>query len=786
MSVVLFSGYDANGNNALWVTDGTASGTHELAPIAGAYAGTAGIFPKFMTAFGGTALFAGEDAAGVMGLWITDGSAAGTHELSGIAGAHPTGLFGFGINPGFTVLSGKVLFEGVNAAQNVGLWVTDGTAAGTHQLTGISGALSFGLLPQGMTVFNGAVMFTAADAFNQNGLWVTDGTAAGTHELTGISGAGPSGIGPTDLTLFNGAVLFAGATASNKYTLWATDGTAAGTHEVTGISGANPNGVFSSVNIPGMTVFNGKVLLHGNSASFAQGLWVTDGTGAGTTELTGIAGASASGVFGSNQNPDFTVFGGMVLFDGLDASNHLGLWVTDGTAAGTTELTGISGANANGLFSNLSNLDSPHFTVLNGQVLFNGLDASGNNGLWVTDGTAAGTHELNVTGAYPLTPGLSPNYLTLFTPITPPPGPNPPPPAGTTATMVLRNGNGTYEIYDLGGNAILAGYQLARVGTDWGFVTLGSFNGADTADMLLRNSTTGGFQVYNVSNNNVVNSTLFANIGTDWQVMGFGNFSSRGETDMILRNVNTAGLEVYDIRNNEITGANFMGTVGVNWQFSGVGNFSSRGTSDMLLRNANTGALEVYDIDSNQITGAALIGTIGLDWQFSGVGNFSGVPGESDLLLRNVNTGGLEVYNINHNQLTGAALLGSVGLDWQFAGIAPVHAAGASDLVLRNVNTGAFQVYNITNNQITGSAALGSVGLDWQLGGFAPTASNGFAANSGGPLASGPQPAAGSTSQLVQAIAGFSGDGGAADGMNSTFSTDALQQQQFLTAPQHA
>jgi hypothetical protein len=43
-----------------------------------------------------------------------------------------------------------------------------------------------------------------------------------------------------------------------------------------------------------------------------------------------------------------------------------------------------------------------------------------------------------------------------------------------------------------------------------------------------------------------------------------------------------------------------------------------------------------------------------------------------------------------------------------------------------------------------------------------------------------------STSQIVQAMAGFGGSSRAADGMNSAVSADALQPQQFLTAPQHA
>ena len=62
--------------------------------------------------------------------------------------------------------------------------------------------------------------------------------------------------------------------------------------------------------------------------------------------------------------------------------------------------------------------------------------------------------------------------------------PNPPPPGGTTADMILRGANtspavaGQYEIYDIGNNAILAGYSLGQVGTDWQFVGLGGFNGS--------------------------------------------------------------------------------------------------------------------------------------------------------------------------------------------------------------------------------------------------------------------------------------------------------------------
>jgi hypothetical protein len=43
-----------------------------------------------------------------------------------------------------------------------------------------------------------------------------------------------------------------------------------------------------------------------------------------------------------------------------------------------------------------------------------------------------------------------------------------------------------------------------------------------------------------------------------------------------------------------------------------------------------------------------------------------------------------------------------------------------------------------------------------------------------------------STSQLVQAMAGFGGGGGAADGLNTAPLAADTSQQQFLTTPRHA
>jgi hypothetical protein len=361
---------------------------------------------------------------------------------------------------------------------------------------------------------------------------------------------------------------------------------------------------------------------------------------------------------------------------------------------------------------------------------------------------------------------------------------NPSPPTGTTGDMIVRNFNtGVFEIYDIGNNAILSAHALGQVGTDWSFVTLGSFFGTDTTDMILHNLNTGGFEVYDISNNNITGAALLGTVGGVWLAQGFGNFSSNpGETDMLLRNDTTGQFEVYDISSNKITFAASMGSVGLDWQpvsdsfgDSSIGNFSSLGESDMILRNQTTGAMEVYDISHNQITNAFSMGTVGTDWIMVGVGNFSSNPGETDLMMRNGHTGAFELYDVANNKITNAFSIGAVGLDWFVTGFGPLNGAGTSDMVLRNFKTGAVEVYDIANNQITNAVQMGSIGSDWNTGGIAtdppsaPTASMG----------------ANSTAQLVQAMASFGGGSGAA--LNTApLGAETSQQQPLLTTPQHA
>jgi hypothetical protein len=192
-----------------------------------------------------------------------------------------------------------------------------------------------------------------------------------------------------------------------------------------------------------------------------------------------------------------------------------------------------------------------------------------------------------------------------------------------------------------------------------------------------------------------------------------------------------------------------------------------------------------------------LLATIGngKDWEVLGFGHFNSQFG-LNMIVRNVGTQQVWIYDVvqtatgnyvaqastamSPGQKT-AGVLGPIGLEWKVAGIAPLNANAfpanlvTDDLVMRNTNTGALQVYTIRSDILTGSAAL------------TPPATNPIAATStiGGMAVDFSPQASGSTSQLVQAMAGFGGGSGAGESLNAVPAGADTSQQPLLTSAQH-
>ena len=400
-------------------------------------------------------LFDTQNADGSTSLYATDGTAAGTVDLD----MARFGTFTLAGSPDFTLLDGKMYFIGnvPNGPDTYSeLFGTDGTAAGTVVLpaglpnhystanglwsvgdhlvvsgigkTGDSGLYVNGVpLESGryvanenaMLVSHGLGLFGAtASQDASTSLWRTDGTAAGTYSIT------PAGVALNPLgftSVANGNTVFSNLGTDGSTTLWVTNGTAAGTHRVA----SAPLG--TQVRLPGATA-NGRAIFTAVDAANNISVWASDGTTSGTVELaisgpkfaairtsygftpfgndvvynTGYGLVVTDGtVKGTVQLPDTqalqssVVLGNKIVFTAFNVGTQqagdgsLALFVSDGTAAGTHQIALPYGLD----------VDQSALVVTGGQVVFSAVNAAGHEAMYATDGTVAGTTALAVPSA---------------------------------------------------------------------------------------------------------------------------------------------------------------------------------------------------------------------------------------------------------------------------------------------------------------------------------------------------------------------------------------------------
>jgi ELWxxDGT repeat protein len=684
-------------------------------------------------------LFNGTNADNKSGIWVSNGDAAGTYELPGIAGINAASN-GSGLDPTkFVPFNNRFFFTGVDSSPKVGLWFTDGTSAGTQELTGINGVYAAGLSPTGLQVANGKLLFEGSNSAHQATLWTTDGTSVGTHEVTGIVGANANGIFSSSFfagVTYHNNLIFTGTNAAGQDGLWRTDGTATGTFELSNIAGASPYGLFGSSDE--FVVFQDRIYFSGINASGAQQLWVSDGTAAGTYEVAGIAGANAS----SFEPAHFVVFDGHLMFSARDTTGYDGLWISDGTSSGTYELgtpgpTGISdhwpiAYHDHALFTEFyfggyslyitdGTVPGTHEVVkglmfrepvaFDDKVYFLGYGNS--TDLWVTDGTASGTHDLSeIPNAF--LSGLFPrNMVAVDLPTV-----NADVTGDGRSDIVWRSTGGDVVSWYTGFEGTHGGKSLGNVGTNWAIIDTGDFDGDGKADLLWR-ATNGD----TVTWENIAQSThggqSFGNVGIGWNLLGAADFNGDHKDDMLWR-ANDGTLATWENLNNGSHGGQSFGTVGTNWKIVGTGDFDGDGKSDILWR-ANTGDVVIWDhlgVLGNGTHAGETLGNVGLGWHVAGTGDVDG-DGKSDILWR-ADDGHTVIWNnITNNPDLGPAHggidLGVVGVGWTIQNTGDYDGDGKADILWRSNSGNVVTWENIASNGSHGGVSFGNVGVDWSI-----------------------------------------------------------------------
>ncbi|MFL6264287.1 MAG: ELWxxDGT repeat protein [Thermoanaerobaculia bacterium] len=397
----LFTTADATHTTGLWQSDGTPAGTSlvsDLSSSGNAPAGAGDLW--YFSAV--TQLNAVPD------LWTTDGTAAGTrklrinHQASGLGQLQgPRALFDF---------DGTLLFQGDDGQTGAELWRSDGTAAGTTLVKDLSPG-PFSSLPAEITRAGSTIFFRSNAGNTYEKLWKTDGTPAGTLLLhTDDQFYNFGNFSPRDLTAFGSGLLFLGSQSNNPPELMRSDGTPAGTVLIG----------------PGLGFFGSSLVSLGNQVLFQsyglEDLWRSDGTSPGTVLL----GSKILPIHHFLKDAS-AVRDGVLYFAGTDPASGEELWRSDGTVAGTYLLaetvpgpdskplgpfatTGPavyfaagghelwkSGAGGTALVRALPGDDSAgirSLTPLGGKLYFSYDDGAHGRELWVSDGTAAGTHLL--------------------------------------------------------------------------------------------------------------------------------------------------------------------------------------------------------------------------------------------------------------------------------------------------------------------------------------------------------------------------------------------------------
>ena len=390
--VVLFPAVDSGHGAELWRTDGTPEGTRFLEDINTGTLG--GSFPELLGAAGGRAFFYADDGDHEDALWMSDGTEAGTalvHELTPGEDRQPSVYSG---EPAAEAGGRLVFFR--RGEENVTLWSSDGTRAGTQPLAELDDYCC-----QDFILSTGDKVFLSFDG----DYWVSDGTAAGTRKFH------------EDHSSLVSAAVFQGQLWFTSYlggvsgrALWRSDGTEAGTLPFGG----------SLSDVSDLAVHEGRLWFLADDGEHGRELWSTDGTASGTVlerdllpgpdslpvqsfawagdKLILVVGADGpgrlwvSGAAGaaprrltSARFYAFIQLAGQdrIYFAEYDSS---ALWVSDGTEEGTVPLRDAAGRPLSGIWQ---------LEELGGSLLLSAVRYEG--ALWESDGTQDGTVRLPVT-----------------------------------------------------------------------------------------------------------------------------------------------------------------------------------------------------------------------------------------------------------------------------------------------------------------------------------------------------------------------------------------------------
>lgn len=323
---LFFTASDGVHGRELWVTDGTNSGTVLVKDIV-AGSGTSNV--RNLIGMGGILYFVADDGVNGFELWKSDGTDSGTVMVKDIQAGS-----GDGMPDRIEKINGVLYFSADDGIHGREYWKSDGTTAGTVLVKDLeSGAAPSD--PESFVNAGGNIYIIARSSVGlATRLWVSDGTAAGTHLLLSTPDVDviSAGIGLHGKYIFP-AVHYMSA----GHELWESDGTVAGTQRLTDKNPGTGSFMFGRI-----IKINGVGYFVGNDGTNGEELWKTDGTDSGTVMVKDITpGAGSSAIL------EMIEAGDLLIFTADEGVHGFEIWASDGTETGTALVQDIR-AGSNG------------------------------------------------------------------------------------------------------------------------------------------------------------------------------------------------------------------------------------------------------------------------------------------------------------------------------------------------------------------------------------------------------------------------------------------------------
>ncbi len=368
-----FIAYDGSGNQ-LWTSDGTEAGTQAVSPQGRRVTSILGIHQ------GRLFYVAGDSNGSNTAVWSSNGI-VGDELLVQSLSADGTGTASCFLSTPTGYYYVASVFE--NNLAGTFLWHSSGTGVGPRKVLAIGNGssdeggalLRVSVETCGLTAFNGKVWFAAEDSNGQLNLWATDGTAAGTRPFA--SGVVARNVqSEFFLPVLPDKLVFPRSTAEHGRELWWTDGNRLELLE--DIVPGPGSSISNTQNLAGI-VHQGKLYFVAETPGTGAEPWVTNGTSPGTQQLGNIT-AETRTLDGVQSLLGQTTAG--IFFSGCSTTDNCELWISDGSTSGTRLVVDLDPARGT----------NPRRSVVHADCLYFTNDLGG---LWQSDGTEAGTRQLS-------------------------------------------------------------------------------------------------------------------------------------------------------------------------------------------------------------------------------------------------------------------------------------------------------------------------------------------------------------------------------------------------------